>query len=125
MAREATIYVVEDDDVVRDSIRALLESDGFTVVDFASCADFLRHARPDGRSCIVLDVHMPGMSGLELLDRLRRENMSILAIVIAGKPDPAIRRAVDRAGARLLVKPFTGSELVGAIEEVLRGGQLQ
>lgn len=121
MRRDTTIYVVDDDDAVRDSIRVLLECEGFTVVVFASGADYLRQARPDGRSCVVFDMHMPGMSGLELLDHIRRDKMTMPAIIMTGRPDSAIGRAVDRAGAALLEKPFRGSELVDSIETALRG----
>lgn len=120
MSRGATIYVVDDDDAVRDSIRVLLECEGYTVVAFASCAEFLGHARPAGRSCIVLDVDMSGMSWLELLGRIRRDKMIIPAIVMTGRPNPAITGAVDRTGAALLEKPFRGDELVSSIERVLR-----
>ncbi len=119
--RERTIYVIDDDDAVRDSIRMMLECDGFTVAEFASCVDFLRHARPDGCSCIVLDVHMPGMSGLELLDRLRRDKVMVPVVVATGRHDPSIARAVARAGAVLLQKPFRGTELIAAILQGLRG----
>ena len=122
--RETTIYVVDDDDGVRDSIRILLECEGFDVVTFASCADFLHHARPDGSCCLVLDVHIPGMSGLQLLEAIRREGTIIPVVVITGRLHPAIQRSVDRAGVRLLEKPFAAGELMSAIEEALRGGRL-
>jgi FixJ family two-component response regulator len=123
VSHAATIYVVDDDDAVRDSIRVLLECEGFAVVEFASCADFLRYARPDGRSCIVLDVHMPGMGGLELLDRIRRDKMIMPVIAMTGRPDPAIARAVNRVGAALLEKPFRGDELVRSIERIFRAAE--
>jgi two-component system, LuxR family, response regulator FixJ len=122
--RDETIYVIDDDDAVRDSLRVLLECEGYKVVDFASCADFLRNARPDGPSCLVLDVHIPGMSGLELLEQLRHDNTMIAVVIISGRLNPVMRRAVDRAGVKLLEKPFATGDLVASIEAALRGGRL-
>jgi two-component system response regulator FixJ len=110
---------VDDDDAVRDSIRMLLECEGFTVRTYASGAAFLREARPDRNSCVVIDVAMPGMSGLELLDQLRWYGITIPAIVMTGALDARIRSAVDRARAILLEKPFQVGELVGCIERAL------
>jgi FixJ family two-component response regulator len=121
LTRAATIYVVDDDDAIRDSLRMLLEAEGFTVVDFATGAEFLRIARPDGHCCIVLDVNMPGMSGLELLDRIHGGNTLIPVVLMTGRPGPATAKAAARAGAVLLEKPFKGRELLDAIEENLRG----
>jgi FixJ family two-component response regulator len=123
LTRPATIYVIDDDDAVRDSLRMLLEAEGFTVVDFACGAEFLRLARPDGHCCIVLDVNMPGMSGLELLDRIRG-NTLIPVVLMTGGPGPATAKAAARAGAVLLEKPFQQRELLDAIEENLRGSSL-
>jgi two-component system, LuxR family, response regulator FixJ len=83
-----TAYVVDDDDAVRDSIRMLLESQGFTVCTYASGWSFLREARANRNSCLVVDVNMPGMNGLELLDQLRRDGIMVPAIVVYG----AVRR---------------------------------
>ncbi|MGO8914285.1 MAG: response regulator transcription factor [Stellaceae bacterium] len=120
MERGAIIYVIDDDDAVRDSLRALLECEGFTAVDFASCAAFLRHAPLQSRDCLVLDLHMPGMGGLELLERLRRDGIITAAILMTGRPDPAIAQAAARAGAPLLEKPFRVGDLLRAIATVHR-----
>lgn len=121
MAENDMIYLVDDDDSVRDAVRALLESEGFDVSAFASGVDFLRDARPDSPCCLVLDVHMPGMNGFELLDRIRCGRMGVAAVLITGRPDPAVRSAADRAGVALLRKPFAANELVGSIKKALRG----
>ncbi len=122
--RDVTIYVVDDDDGIRDSLQALLECEGFSVVVFASGADFLGYARPDGPCCILLDVHLPGISGLQLLDGIRSESPTIPVIVMTGRPDPAVVRHVNRAGVTLLEKPFAAIELMRSIEEAVRGGLL-
>jgi FixJ family two-component response regulator len=115
-----TAYVVDDDDAVRDSIRMLLESQGFTVCTYASGWSFLREARANRNSCLVVDVNMPGMNGLELLDQLRRDGIMVPAIVVTGRFDTGILATVDRAGAAvLLAKPFRVGELVGCIERAL------
>ena len=119
LAQRASVYVIDDDDAVRDSIRMMLECEGFTVYVYASCVAFLREAHPQGNCCVVVDVHMPGMGGLELVDQLRRDGITIPAIVITGKLDARIARAVDDAGAILLEKPLGIGELVDRIERVL------
>jgi len=120
MARYETIYVVDDDDAVRDAIRLLLEAEGFNVVALASAGDFLHHARPDGASCLVLDVHMPAMSGFELLDRIRLDKAGVPTVLITGRPDAATLAAARRAGVALLQKPFLANELMEAIKEALQ-----
>ncbi|HUH85606.1 MAG TPA: response regulator [Stellaceae bacterium] len=114
------IYVVDDDDDVREALRRLLEWEGFDVSAFASCADVLRHGLSDDPACLVLDVHMPGMTGLELLERIRRDRRTMPAVLMTGRPDAAILRAAARAGVALLRKPFAADELVNSIEEALR-----
>jgi len=115
-----TIYIVDDDDGIRSALRSLLECEGFEVAAFASGADFLRHVRPETPSCLVLDVHMPGMSGLELLERIRRGGAGLPAVLMTGNPDPAIRSAAERAGVALLRKPFAPEDLVDSINDALR-----
>jgi FixJ family two-component response regulator len=121
LTRQATIYVIDGDDAVRDSLLMLLEAEGFAVVDFASGAEFLRLGRPDGRSCLLLDMRMPDLSGVELLERVRGQYPLMPVVVMTGRPSPATARAAARAGAALLEKPFRGRELLDAIERGLRG----
>jgi two-component system, LuxR family, response regulator FixJ len=115
-----TVYVIDDDDAVRDSIRLLLECEGFRVVDFASAAEFLRQAPGDWHSCILTDMHMPGMTGLELIEEIRRRDPTIPIIAMTGRPDRAVEEAVEEADGTLLVKPFRFGELVAAIGKALR-----
>ena len=122
--RDVTIYVVDDDEGIRDSLQVLLECEGFSVIVFASAAELLGYARPDGRCCILLDVHLPGISGLQLLDGIRSESPTIPVIVMTGRSDPAVVRHINRAGVTLLEKPFAAIELMRSIEEAVRGGLL-
>ena len=116
----ATIYVVEDDGAVRDSLRLLLESEGFNVVASASAEAFLSETQPDRAGCLLLDCHLPGMSGHELLEVLSRGKMEVAVVAMSGDPDPALRRAAERHGAPLLVKPVPAEDLLRAIEDALR-----
>ena len=120
MKGEPTIYVIDDDDAVRDSLRMLLEAEGFLVVEFASGAEFLRAGRPDRHSCLLLDMHMPGLNGVELLERVRGDHPLMPVVVMTGRPGAEIAKAAASAGAPLLEKPFRGRELLGAIERSLR-----
>jgi two-component system, chemotaxis family, CheB/CheR fusion protein len=114
------IYIVDDNDLIRATIRTVVELRGFSAVDYASAEDFLREARPDALSVLLLDVNMPGMSGLDLLDKMHADGNALPTIVMTVGWTEAIRRAVERAGAPLLRKPFTPDELKCAIEKVLR-----
>ena len=120
MAQLPTTYVIDDDDAVRDSIRLLLECMGFVVRTYASCTAFLREARLEANSCILVDVDMPEMTDLQFLDQLRRDGIETSAIVMTGRAgDAKIRPAADRAGAMLLQKPFRAGELVRCIKGLL------
>lgn len=121
MTRQPTIYVIDDDAAVRDSLRMLLEAEGFLVVEFASGAEFLRTGRLDGSSCLLLDMHMPGLSGVELLERVRGDHPLTPVVVMTARPGAAIAKAAASAGAPLLEKPFRGRELLDAIASSLRG----
>jgi len=117
-----TVYVIDDDDAIRDSLTLMLESEGFAVRTFASCADFLRHARPVDGSCVVVDLDIRDTSGLELVEALQRGNSSVSAIIMTGEPDGRMAHAVRRLDVPVVEKPFSGPELIRCIETIRRRG---
>ena len=107
------VCVVDDDDGVRDSMRALLESHGFAVIDFNSAASFLAGVQGETFECLLLDLHMPGMSGLELQELLQRRGSHVPAILITGRNDSPLAGRIARAGfAALLQKPVSDERLL-------------
>lgn len=117
-----TVYVIDDDDAIRDSLALMLEIEGFAVRTFASCADFLRHARPVDGSCVVVDLEIRDMSGLELVEELQRGNL-VSAIVMTGEPDGRMAHAVRRLDVPVVEKPFSGQELIRCIETIRWRGE--
>jgi FixJ family two-component response regulator len=110
------IHIVDDDDAVRDSMRALLESLGFAVHDYSSAVDFLNRGGERSKGCLLLDLHMPAMTGIDLLEHMRSEGVSLPTIVITGRGDPILRERALRIGALALIdKPVTDEALLGAI----------
>jgi two-component system response regulator FixJ len=116
-ASERIVHVVDDDAAVRDSLRALLESCGLRVRDYASGAEFLAESPRSAFDCVLLDIHMPGMSGLDLLDILHRRAAMPAVIVITGRGDAGLRNRAQEAGAMAVFdKPLDEDLLLGAIE---------
>jgi FixJ family two-component response regulator len=116
------IFVVDDDEAVRESTRALLESYGMTVQDFASARDFLTANPKPACGCLLLDIHMPEMSGPELMQELRARGATIPVIGITGRYDAALGARVKQAGAiELLLKPVDDAELTATIDRALNG----
>jgi two-component system response regulator FixJ len=115
------VCVVDDDAAVRDSMRALLESRGLDVRDYASAQAFLDAGMgPDAR-CLLLDLHMPDMNGIELLETLRRRNINTEAIIITGRSDNALKARALRAGVLdFFEKPVDEDELFRSIDEAFR-----
>ena len=115
-----TIFIVDDDSAIRDSLKFLLESEGLETEDFASGTEFMGQGRPRDDDCIILDVQMPGMSGIEVLARLRRTGSISPVIIATSLPSPATTRRAYSAGAfRVLDKPFDSNALLGAVHEAL------
>jgi RNA polymerase sigma factor (sigma-70 family) len=118
---DCLIYIVEDDDALRDSLCWLIESAGYRVAAYGNAESFLAYLEPEGRSCLVLDVRMPGMSGLELQERLIRRRRHIPIIFITGHGDvPMAVNAIKRGAFDFIEKPFQDQELLARIESVVR-----
>jgi two-component system CheB/CheR fusion protein len=118
--RPPVIYVVDDDSNLRDAIRAVLEDEGRTVHDYATCEAFLDDYRPGREACLVIDAYLPGMSGLELLRRLRSAGHRLPAIMITGNSDVPIAVQAMKAGASdFIEKPVGRDELLACVERAL------
>src|SRR4051794_37199344 len=114
------IYIVDDDDAVRDSLRALLESLGFEVKDFNSAHGFLAERTPKSAGCLLLDLHMPVMSGIDLLEHMRDNGPQLPTIVITGRSDAFLKERALRSGAREFIdKPVSDDVLIGAIARAI------
>jgi len=114
------IFVVDDDDQLRQAVRSVLEDDGRAVEDFSTCEAFLAAYRPGGEACVLIDAYLPGMSGLELLQRLRAEGHLLPAIMITGDSDVGIAVQAMKAGAcDFIEKPVGRVELLGCIDRAL------
>jgi two-component system CheB/CheR fusion protein len=116
----ATIFVIDDDDMVRDYVRLLLELDGKTVEAYASSEAFLAVYRAGRNGCLVIDLHMPGMSGIELLERLAAEGHRLPAIMITGRGDVKTAVQAMKVGAvDFIEKPFPQGDLIASIDRAL------
>jgi FixJ family two-component response regulator len=122
----SVISVIDDDASVRAATNNLLSSHGYQVRTFASAEDFLQSTDPDDASCVVADVQMPGMSGLDLLTHVRAQGNGVPFIFITAFPDESVRARALKAGAIcFLAKPFAGPVLIDCIASALnrsRGG---
>jgi two-component system response regulator FixJ len=107
MARDQCVYIVDDDEAVRDSLSALLESKGYAVTSFGSAPEFLETARSMPAGCVVVDIRMPEMDGLELQQRLIERSLGFPLIVITGHGDvPLAVRAMKAGAIDFIEKPF-------------------
>ncbi|PCK85618.1 DNA-binding response regulator [Rhizobium sophoriradicis] len=112
----ATIIVIDDDPEIREALGSLLRSVGFAVNLLASVGDFLRSGRPSGPTCLVLDVRLPGQSGLDFQLELSRENIQLPIVFITGHGDiPMSVQAMKGGAVEFLTKPFRDQDLLDAV----------
>lgn len=118
---DAIVFVVDDDVSVREALQSLIRSAGLRVETFASAREFLARQRADLPSCLVLDVRLPGLSGLDLQKRLAEVNLEIPIIFITGHGNvPAAVQAMKAGALEFLTKPFTDRDLLDAIEQAIK-----
>jgi FixJ family two-component response regulator len=114
---KAVVYVIDDDESIRESLRSLLATVGLDVRTFASTRDFLTATRPDAPGCIVLDVRLPGVSGLDFQAELNKSGVDLPIIFISGHGDiPMTVRAIKAGAIEFLTKPFREQELLDAVQ---------
>ena len=120
-ANSATVFIVDDDDRTRAAMQRLLKSVGLHSQSFATPQEFLRHKLPDAPSCLILDVRLPGMSGLEVQRKLNEVGAHIPIIFITGHGDIAMTVKAMKSGAvEFLTKPFRDQDLIDAIQQALK-----
>jgi RNA polymerase sigma factor (sigma-70 family) len=117
---ESIVFVVDDDSSVRRAIKRLIESEGLQVELFGSAQEFLQGRRPDAPSCLVLDIKLPGISGLDFQRELAEAGIRIPIIFITGHGDiPMTVRAMKAGAVEFLTKPFRDQDLLDAIQVAL------
>jgi two-component system response regulator FixJ len=115
-----TVFLVDDDEPVRDSLKTLLESYSMPVEDFPSCPEFLERFDGQDTGCLVLDLHLPVMSGLEFMERYGSRLKDMPVILITGRGDPATKaRALEAGVLAFIEKPFDDERLVDLIRTAL------
>jgi FixJ family two-component response regulator len=118
------VFIVDDDSSVRKSLARLVRAAGFAVETFASAHDFLTRPRYDGPSCLVLDVRMPGLSGLDLQEALATAGQPLSIVFITGHPDVRAHAKAMKGGAiDFLSKPVNDQDLLDAIERAVNKGR--
>ncbi len=119
-AAVAVVFVIDDDDLVRAAIQGMLKSVGLRSETFGTPQEFLRSKRPDGPSCLILDVRLPGISGLDFQRELADAGIRIPIIFITGHGDiPMTVKAMKSGAVEFLTKPFRDQDLLDAIHQAL------
>jgi FixJ family two-component response regulator len=112
LRKQPVISIVDDDQFVRESLRRLMKSVGYMAVAFSSASAFLESPKIEETSCLIADVNMPGMTGIELYEHLLKARRAMPTVLITAYPDDRIRtRALDKGVLAYLVKPFSETDL--------------
>jgi FixJ family two-component response regulator len=115
-----TVFIVDDDASVREALAGLIRAAGLRAASFPSAGEFLRHPRPEGAACLVLDVHLPDVTGLDLQHELEVSGRPIPTVFITGRGDiPMSVRAMKAGAVEFLTKPFRDEQLLTAICQAL------
>jgi len=124
---ECIVFVVDDDPLVRDSVADLLVSAGFAAQTFGSATEFIQAKRPDASACLILDVELPDLSGLDLQTYLTKSGIEVPIVFLTGHGDiPKSVRAMKAGAVEFLTKPFRAQELVDAVRQALeRDGEFR
>jgi FixJ family two-component response regulator len=117
---QGVVFVIDDDEAVRDALKRLLGSVGLQAETYASASEFLHSKRPDTSSCLVLDVRLPGLSGLDFQSELAKAQMHLPIIFLTGHGDVPMSVKAMKAGAvEFLIKPFREQDLLDAVQIAL------
>ncbi len=118
------VFIVDDDAAMRKSLRWLIESVGLEVEAYESATEFLEHYQPDAVGCLLLDVRMPGMSGLDLQEHLRTQRISIPVLMVTGHADvPMAVRALKAGAFDFIEKPFNDQVLLERVQRAIEHAQ--
>jgi FixJ family two-component response regulator len=125
-AEEPVVFIVDDDEGIREATRSLLASVGLRVETFTTAQEFLASRQPDAPACLVLDVRLPGLSGLDLQHELIQAGIPIPIIFITGHGDiPTSVQAMKAGAVEFLTKPFQDQQLLDAIHRAIAGDLLE
>jgi FixJ family two-component response regulator len=117
---EPIVFIIDDDRMVREGLQSVIKSVGLRAETFVSAQDFLAAKRPDAPACLVLDVRMPGLSGLDLQQKLGESNIEIPIIFVTGHGDiPMSVRAMKEGAHEFLTKPIRGQDLLDAVQKAI------
>jgi FixJ family two-component response regulator len=122
---DSVVFVVDDDELIRTALTSLIRSVGLSVETFGSAREFLTSQRPDAPGCLVLDVRLPGLSGLDLQRDLAQADITLPIIFITGYGDiPMTVQAMKAGAVEFLTKPFRGQDLLDAIQQAIERDRL-
>jgi|SRR5437588_5565352 len=125
-ASQSIVFVIDDDTSLREALKSLLRSVGLDVELFSSAADFLKYELPDAASCLVLDIRLPGVSGLDFQAELAKADIRVPIIFITGHGDiPMTVRAMKAGAVEFLTKPFRDQDLLDAVQIALERDRAQ
>jgi two-component system, LuxR family, response regulator FixJ len=120
MGIQGTVYIIDDDPAVCNSIRLLLDVEGFDARAYVSARDFLNAVGPEDMGCVVTDVRMPGMSGVDLLTHIAKRGLKLPVIVMTGQADVALAvRAMKQGAVDFMEKPFSDVALLDSVRKAL------